>query len=75
MRGRDQAPRGTMRVSARRVLQSSVRPSATRTMSRLHHHPWELFDEADARQTLALAEEAVASARTVIQEVANGGVY
>lgn len=36
--------------------------------------PWELFDEADARQTLALAEEAVALARTVIQEVANGRV-
>ena len=31
--------------------------------------PWELFDEADACQTLALAEEAVALARTIIKEV------
>ncbi len=29
--------------------------------------PWELFDEADARQTLTMAEEAVALARSVIQ--------
>ena len=33
--------------------------------------PWELFDEADARQTLALAEEALTLARAVIQETAN----
>jgi len=35
--------------------------------------PWELFDEADARQTLALAEEAVVLARVVIKEAADGG--
>ena len=29
--------------------------------------PWELFDEADARQTTVLAEEAVALARAVIE--------
>ncbi len=33
--------------------------------------PWELFDEADARQILAMAEEAVTLARAVIQEAAN----
>ncbi len=30
--------------------------------------PWELFDEADARHALAMAEEAVAIAQTVIHE-------
>jgi HEPN domain-containing protein len=31
--------------------------------------PWELFDEADARQALTIAEEAVSLARAIIQEV------
>jgi hypothetical protein len=30
--------------------------------------PWELFDEEDARQALAMAEEAVALAKQIIQE-------
>ncbi|MBU0491726.1 MAG: HEPN domain-containing protein [Chloroflexi bacterium] len=31
--------------------------------------PWELFDETDARQALAMAEEAVRRAEALIQEV------
>lgn len=31
--------------------------------------PWELFDESDARQALELAEEALALAEDIIQEV------
>ncbi|RMF27350.1 MAG: HEPN domain-containing protein [Chloroflexi bacterium] len=31
--------------------------------------PWELFDEADARQALELAEEALALAQDIIKEV------
>jgi HEPN domain-containing protein len=31
--------------------------------------PWELFDEADARQALAMAEEAVTLAQAIIQTV------
>jgi HEPN domain-containing protein len=31
--------------------------------------PWELFDEADARRTLGLAEEAVVLAQSIIQQV------
>jgi len=31
--------------------------------------PWELFDETDARQALAMAEEAVRLAGALIQEV------
>ncbi len=34
--------------------------------------PWELFDEADARRALTLAEEAVALARAVLREAASG---
>ena len=30
--------------------------------------PWELFDEADARQALAMAEQAVAIAPAVVRE-------
>jgi len=33
--------------------------------------PWELFDEADAREALAMAEAAVSLAGGLIQEVAN----
>lgn len=33
--------------------------------------PWELFDEEDARQALARAEEAVSLAQTVVQRVAS----
>jgi hypothetical protein len=29
--------------------------------------PWELFDEADARRSLAMAEEAVTLAQAIIQ--------
>jgi len=36
------------------------------------HTPWELFNEADARQALTLAEEAIALAQTIVQEVAHG---
>jgi HEPN domain-containing protein len=31
--------------------------------------PWELFDEADANQALKMAEEAVALAEAIIQEI------
>jgi len=31
--------------------------------------PWELFNESDARQALAMAEEAVKLAREIIQSV------
>ncbi len=34
--------------------------------------PWELFDEDDARQALAVAEEAVGLADQIIQESGNG---
>jgi HEPN domain-containing protein len=34
------------------------------------HTPWELFGEADARQALAMAEEAVNLAQAIVQAVA-----
>jgi HEPN domain-containing protein len=34
------------------------------------HTPWELFDEADARQALAMAEEALNLAQSIIQAIA-----
>lgn len=30
--------------------------------------PWELFDQADAQQSLAMAEEAVTIATTIVRE-------
>jgi HEPN domain-containing protein len=35
--------------------------------------PWEIFQEADARQALILAEEAVALAEGMLTEVQDGG--
>jgi HEPN domain-containing protein len=35
--------------------------------------PWELFDEDDAQQALALAEEAVALAEVIARRLAEGG--
>mgnify|MGYP000198848194 CR=1 FL=1 len=37
------------------------------------HTPWELFGETDARQALAMAEEAVSLAREIVQEIRAGG--
>lgn len=33
--------------------------------------PWELFDESDANQALNMAEEAVALAQTIVEEIAS----
>jgi len=37
------------------------------------HTPWELFGEADARQALAMAEEAVSLSGEIVQEIKAGG--